>query len=275
MSDQYRFNIQNNQVSGVLEWDDDRWEREDIDADERYYVEDNIVYKEELDDGEVEIIAFSDDNNDGIFLEGQTTYQQDPSHSSLQDYYTFDIQDDVVVAKTEYEADGEIDHESIFNHSFEVEGSLITEYEPEHYGFEKTVYQDGNGDGQYHKLSEEFVSDINDATSTDSQWSDVLEQQDTLDEDDTVMILNTGEQDNVNFNVGDELEIFNFNASEGDQINLAQEFGINNAQEFVQHIEEIEHDGHTLEVDLGQLGEIDIVGIASEDITWDIVNFGS
>ncbi|MCO4786021.1 MAG: hypothetical protein KC467_08880 [Marinomonas atlantica] len=90
-----------------------------------------------------------------------------------------------------------------------------------------------------------------------------------------MLILNTHQQDNVSFNVGDDLKIFNFNATEGDQINLSQEFGISNAEEFVQRIEDIEHDGHTLEVDLGQLGEIEIVGITSEDITWDIVNFSS
>jgi hypothetical protein len=100
-----------------------------------------------------------------------------------------------------------------------------------------------------------------------------LEQLNSSNDDETIMVLNTEQQDNVNFNVGDDLKIFNFNASEGDQINIAQEFGISDVQEFTQHIQEIEHDGNTLEVDLGQLGEIEIVGIASEDVTWDIINF--
>ncbi|WP_067223376.1 hypothetical protein [Marinomonas gallaica] len=268
MSDQYRFNIQNNHVVGILEWDDGRWEQEKIDADERYYVENNTVYKEERDDGGLEVTAFTDDDNDGIFVEGQTTY----SHSTTgQDYYTFDVQDNVVIGKTEYEADGDVERESIFNHSFEINDNLITEFEPQRSGFEKTVYQDINNDGQYHKLSEEFVRDHHDS---DRQSTDPFEPLNTEDQEETVLILNPHQQDSVSFNVGDDLKIFNFNASEGDQINLSQEFGISSAEEFMQHIEDIEHDGHTLEVDLGELGEIEIVGITSEDITWDIVNFG-
>ncbi|MCO4786022.1 MAG: hypothetical protein KC467_08885 [Marinomonas atlantica] len=144
MSDQYRFNIQKNQVVGILEWDDGRWQQEHIDADERYYVENNIVYKEERDDGGLEVTAFTDDDNDGIFVEGQTTYSQS---TTGQDYYTFDVQDNVVIGKTEYEADGDVEDESIFNHSFEINNNLITEFEPERSVFEKTVYQDINNDG--------------------------------------------------------------------------------------------------------------------------------
>ena len=73
-NDNYRFNISNQQVVGVYEWDDGRWERESIDHDEQYQVSGNQVIKREWDDGRQEITTFQDADGDGIYRKISESY---------------------------------------------------------------------------------------------------------------------------------------------------------------------------------------------------------
>ena len=258
MSDLYRFSIHNNQIKSVQEWDDGRWEYEKIDADEHYYIEGDVIFKQETDDGVIELTSFTDINGDGIYSAGQTTFMPGGSHI-VQDFYRFDIQNGNVISKTEYETDGEIEQDSIQQHQFTVQGNLITEYEPEGWGFEKTVYKDSNGDGRYQKIYEEYI------TGNNHQSYDQGKE----------IVFQSGQQDKFTLNPGDNVNISNFNADEGDQIILSDTFGIHSFIQLVKQIDDIDYECSRLEVKFENNTSVEFTGILTQDAVWGLFNFSA
>jgi len=73
-TDYLRFTIEGSTVVAVEEFDDGRWEAEEIDSDESYSIQGNTIIKTEYDDGRQEFTTYSDENGDGIYREISKSY---------------------------------------------------------------------------------------------------------------------------------------------------------------------------------------------------------
>jgi len=85
-TDYLRFTIEGSTVVAVEEFDDGRWEAEEIDSDESYSINGNTIIKTEYDDGRQEFTTYSDENGDGIYSEISKSY----SNPSVTDYIEHD-----------------------------------------------------------------------------------------------------------------------------------------------------------------------------------------
>ena len=85
-TDYLRFTIKGSTVVAVEEFDDGRWEAEEMDSDESYSINGNTIIKTEYDDGRQEFTTYSDENGDGIYSEISKSY----SNPSVTDYIEHD-----------------------------------------------------------------------------------------------------------------------------------------------------------------------------------------
>ncbi|ODC04742.1 hypothetical protein BFW38_15600 [Terasakiispira papahanaumokuakeensis] len=169
--DFYRFNLQDNQVISVMEWDDGRWEQDHIEADETYTVEDNRIILEERDDDEIEVSVFEATSVPGIYLQTQEydrpldltpqPPQQDDTSTSTQfldeDPLRVTLSATGDIERLEEWDDGrwETEHLDHDEQAFiNTEGLLVIE-ELDDGGLETTVYQD-NGQGIYQAIQAQF-----------------------------------------------------------------------------------------------------------------------
>ncbi len=93
MSDLYQFTFNGTQVTGIQEYDDDVWKRESISDDEvwSYDVNTRTVSKSETEHGVTKTTTYTDENNDGVFIKQETTYEnsQDSNFSNYVKQYEF------------------------------------------------------------------------------------------------------------------------------------------------------------------------------------------
>jgi hypothetical protein len=162
----YKFDIQNGVVVGVYEYDDGRFEREEMDWDETWTVESGRIVKNEYEDSRLEYSVYTDADGDGIYVKTGEYYGSTPNPPTSStppvnspnstNGYQFEVANGAVTAV--YELYGGVRSiESIdANESWQVDGSTFikTEYE---YGLVSTsVYTDPDSDGIYNRASKTY-----------------------------------------------------------------------------------------------------------------------
>lgn len=169
----YKFDIQNGAVVGVYEYDDGRFEREEMDWDETWTLESGRIIKSEYDDSRLEYSVYTDTDGDGIYVKVGEYYgsSANPPVSSTPtatwpssiDGYQFEVSNGAVTAVYELHNGVRSIERIDANESWQVDGSsfIKTEYE---YGLVSTsVYTDPDGDGTYNRASKTYGQ--NDTTS--------------------------------------------------------------------------------------------------------------
>lgn len=169
--DFYRFNLQDNQVISVMEWDDGRWEQEHIEADETYTVEGNRIILEERDDDEIEVSIFEATSVPGLYLLTQeydlplNLTPQPPQPGDINIPPQFIDEDPLRVTlsatgeieRLEEWDDGrwETEHLDHDEQAFINDDGLLVVEELDDGGLETVFYQD-NGQGVYLAIHEQF-----------------------------------------------------------------------------------------------------------------------
>ena len=175
--DFYQFDIADGMVVGVYEFDDGRWERENIDRDETYELQaDGTILKTERERYGLESEVYSDADGDGLYQKASKVWspfdnaisleqdllnladQLSPENSLISrvgysESYKFVIENNSVTQVYELD-DGFLELERIdANESYVVDGDSIVKTELERHGAEVTRYDDFDGDGFYSKSS--------------------------------------------------------------------------------------------------------------------------
>lgn len=144
-SKSYKFNIQNGQVTGVLEVKADEIEVERIEKDEVWSLDGDDVLKKEFDDGRWEITRYIDSDGDGLFQKASKIYE--PTNSSSPSGFSFLISEDNSVEGV-YEvrsgSEKEVDFEPA---EFYIDQGSLIQIIDTGKATKKVVYTDDDGDG--------------------------------------------------------------------------------------------------------------------------------
>ena len=176
--DQYQFEVQNGQVVGVIEVENGRFERDRIEWDEQWSVQNGQVVKVERDDGYLETTVYADPDGDGLFTKvsetrdryslpggsqpGGTTSDgfindQFVGDAYWNDGYKFTITGSSVTGIVEIDDGFEQSRPIDWNESWSVQGNNVVRVETYTNFAETTVYADVDGDGIYSKVMESYA----------------------------------------------------------------------------------------------------------------------
>ena len=185
LDDALKIRTNGSTVVRVLEWDDGRWEREDIGRRERYYLQDGLLVHEKRD----RIRYYEDADGDGIWrrtslsgtpapdplISGGTpvvdsrrseSWDGDDDHddgryyrsSYGDDAHRFDLVNGQVTNLQEFD-DGRWKSERIdYDESWTFDGTNLIKTERERYGNEISTFADPDGDGIFTKVSEIYAA---------------------------------------------------------------------------------------------------------------------
>ena len=174
--DALKIRTRGSRVVKVKEWDDGRWKREDIDRNERYYLQDDLLVHKERN----RTRYYEDTNGDGIWRRtskpGSSSLSADvssdpviaggmPAASSRSDdswdrddAHRFDLVNGQVTNLQEFD-DGRWRSERIdYNETWTFDGTSLIKTERERYGSEISTFTDPDGDGVFTKISEIYAA---------------------------------------------------------------------------------------------------------------------
>jgi hypothetical protein len=183
--DALKIRTKGSRVVRVREWDDGRWKREDIDRNERYFLQDDLLVHEKRN----RVRYYEDADGDGIWrrtsqngatgsdplISGGTPVVNNRSSNSWDgdndnddsrydrsrygdDAYRFDLVNGQVTNLQEYD-DGRWKSERIdYDESWSFDGTSLVKTERERYGNEISTFTDPDGDGIFTKVSEIYAA---------------------------------------------------------------------------------------------------------------------
>ena len=159
--DALKIRVRGSRVVKVLEWDDGRWKREDIDRNERYFLQDDLLVHEKRN----RVRYYEDSNGDGIWhrtrLSAATASDALISGGDAgygDDAYRFDLVNGQVTNLQEFD-DGRWKSERIdYDETWTFDGTNLIKTETERYGSEISTFADSNGDGIFTKISEIYAA---------------------------------------------------------------------------------------------------------------------
>ena len=179
--DLLKIRTRGSRVVKVKEWDDGRWKREDIDRNERYYLQDGLLVHKERN----RTRYYEDTNGDGIWrrtskpgssslaadvssdpvIAGGTPAASSQSYDSMErrssygdDAHRFDWVNGRVANLQEFD-DGRWTSERIdSNETWTFDGTSLIKTERERYGSEISTFTDPDGDGIFTKISEIYAA---------------------------------------------------------------------------------------------------------------------
>lgn len=168
--DALKIRTKGSRVVRVREWDDGRWKREDIDRNERYFLQDDLLVHEKRN----RVRYYEDADGDGIWrrtsqngatgsdplISGGTPVVNNGSSNSWDgdDPHRFDLVDSQVSNLKKFD-DGRWKRERIdYNETWTFDGTNLVKTEQEHYGNEISTFTDPDGDGIFTKVSEIYAA---------------------------------------------------------------------------------------------------------------------
>ena len=295
----YKFTIVNGQITAAFDWDfeDRRFEPENMDADETWVLQGNQVVKTEVDDGRSQVWTFVDEDGDGIFVT-QGFSQPDfvrapdapspapgpissPSWSSQGYRFEFDATGRVVQI---FELDdGRLELEPIDpdeTYQLQADGTVL-ETELDDDGLEFTLYADADGDGVFHRVSETWQPKAESSSGLGRAITQELRFGQT-DGDDWIAVRGgercVGGQGSDRFVVREaaHLVIEDFSVQDGDRLVFDLGFGLRSSDQIAQAVTAIRSEGDTLVLEFGPSASITLVGVATQpDLGWQVVDVAS
>ncbi len=287
---QFMFTIENGVVTAFYEVENDISEQQSIDNEDSFVVEGSqITHTKQNADGP-EVTVFSDPDGDGFYsiVSDSTDTDGDDDGNDNDDApipeegehkaFQFTIEGDQITQVFEIK-DGVPEPKSIDDNSetYTVDGTEVVYTEIETLGIEVTRYADIDGDGNYHRISEQWIPDT--PGSGPFNIEDELKFSPTDDDD---LIAVRGGEDCHGGNGADEfvfreaahLRIGDFNSGEGDLLVFDTGLGLTSVDHLASFVTGIRRsdDDQDLIVDFGPDVSITLVGVQPDQISWDDVS---
>ncbi|SFE69788.1 hypothetical protein [Nitrosomonas sp. Nm166] len=291
---QFMFTIENGVVTAFFEVENGVSEQQSIDNEDSFFIEgDQITHTKQTADGS-EVTIYSDSDGDGLYTissdSDDTDDNDDSDDDSINDEddhppesgehktFQFTISDDQITEVFEIK-DGVPEPKSVDDNSetYAVDGTEVVHTEIETLGIEVTRYADIDGDGSYHRISEQWIPDT--PGSGPFNIEDELKFSPT--DDDDLIAVRGGEDchggsgaDQFVFREAAHLRIGDFNSSEGDLLVFDTGLGLTSVDHLASFVTDIRRsdDDQDLIVDFGPDVSITFVGIQPDQISWDDVS---
>lgn len=160
---------------------------------------------------------------------------------------------------------------------YEVDSNgVVTRTEPKPFGIEITRYADIDGNGDYNRISEQWQSAADAPDSGHFKFDDDLSYSPS-DGDDNIAVRGGedchGGQGSDDFVIREaaHLRIADFNASEDGFIIFDTSLGLISVDQLASYVTDTRVDGQDFIVDFGSTASITLVGVPSDQISWDDV----
>ncbi|HQU62234.1 MAG TPA: hypothetical protein PKY85_03735 [Nitrosomonas sp.] len=281
-SDAYKFDIVNGQVTAAYELDDGVWELEPIDDDggESYAVAGNgDVLRTKIESYGTEITRYADADSDGVYFRIAESLSPSGNFNRSNKAFKFDVANGQVTAAYELD-DGQwelksLDDDGGESYVVETNGDVVrTEVEP--FGTEITRYADTDGDGVYFRVSEQWVISPGSGGVT-PKFSGELRYSPT--DDDDFIAVRAGEDcrggrgaDDFVIREAAHLRIADFKSLDDDVLVFDTGLGLTSREHLASFVSGIRQDDSNFIVDFGANVSITLIGVASDQISWDDVS---
>lgn len=153
-------------------------------------------------------------------------------------------------------------------------GTVVRTDVEDNLGTEITVYKDADGDGTYHRISEQWAPD---SAGSPFKITDRLVFSPTNDKDKIAVrggedCHGGGGSDDFVIREIAHLRIGDFSASESDKVVFDTGFGLASKEQLASYVTESHHDGQDFIVSFGPSVSITLVGVQPGQISWDDVS---
>lgn len=289
---QFEFTIENGVVTAFFEVENEIREQESIDSGDSFVINGSQITRTKITSDGTETTVFSDPEGDGFYTMISDSADMDDDGGDGEDdnghtpedgehkAFQFTIEGDQVTEVFEIK-DGVPELQPIDDdgdETFTVEGTEVVRTEIESFGTEITHYADIDGDGNYHRISEQFIADT--PGNGPFNIEDNLTYSPT-DDDDLVAVR--GEEDcrggsgadQFVFREAAHLRIGDFSSSEGDLLVFDTGLGLTSVDDLESFVTGLHQDGDNFVVDFGPEISITFVGVQSDQpgqISWDDVS---
>ncbi len=284
---QYKFDIIDGTVTAFFEVEDGIEQSESIDGRDSFEIGNGLITHTKTTSNGIETTVFSDADGDGFYTilsesnpDGSSDDRNDDNSSGRDDHkaFVFEITSGQVTAVSEVD-DGVLKSKSIDSDDiYTLDGGDVIHTEIKAFGSEITRYADTDGDGQFIRISEQWVASSN---STANGSSPVIGE--TLrfihsDSDDFIAVRG-GEfsrgglgADSFVIREAAHLHIEDFKSGENDLLVFDTGLGLTSKEHLSSFISEISHDGQNFIIDFTAFVSITLVGVSPDQISWDDVS---
>ena len=278
----YTFTIdENNRVTAYFEVENGVSTQESIDSDDFFEVTGTTITQVKSSSNDPVEIVYSDPEADGTYVitsDSSNTGGDDNSSGGGKDY-KFTIADGQVTEAFEIK-DGEqkplpIDDDGTEFYSLGDNNTVIRTDVEEGIGSEITEYQDSDVDGVYQRISEQWAPDTPGAgpfkvpgrleyfASDDNQKIAVRDGEDCQ---------GGGGKDDFVLREAGNLRIVDYSSSDDGLIIFDTGLGLTSKEEVQGYVTDLHYEGDDLVVVFGSAATITLVGVPSDQITWDDVS---
>jgi hypothetical protein len=284
---QYTFDIVDNVVTAFFEVENGIVQQESIDRDDSFAISDGQIIHTKATSNGSETTVFSDPDGDN-FYSVLSESNQDGSNNRSDDNssgrdshksFVFETANGQVTSVFEVEDDGVLKPDSIdSNETYTLDGSDVIRTEVESFGTEITRYSDTDGDGQYIRVSEQWI------TSPDGPNNGLFPViNETLkfshSSNDDLMAVRGGEfsrgglgADSFVIREAAHLHIEDFKSGEDDLLVFDTGLGLTSKEHLSSLVSDLSYDGQNFVVDFTPSVSITLVGVSPDQISWDDVS---
>ncbi len=291
---QFRFDIVDGRVVAFFEVENGIVEQESIESQDSFVIDGNQITHTKVKSNGVETTLFIDEDNDGFYTVlsesstddsgnsgGSSSDDGQTSNSGGRKAFEFDIVNGEVVSVFEVK-DGQLKLDRIeSNETYTVDGNDVIRTEVEAFGTEIHRFSDPDGDGQYQRVSEQWIPSSN---SVNSSTREIVQTLSFVSTDDDDLIAVRGD-DSVKGGLGSDSFVFriepselnhwhieDFHSSEGDRLVFDTGLGLTSKEHLASFITEAFFDGQSLFVGFTPEISITLVGVSPELLSWDNVD---
>lgn len=276
----YQFDLINGQVRAVYEIENGRVQREDIDDDEQWTVDGQVVQKSEYDDGRLEVTRYADADGDGVYqqlaatvtqpLAGTSLVSGGAGESSAREKYWFDLVNGQVAAAFELEHGVRQRQFLDVSERYLLDGTDVLKIEDERWGQEITRYSDVDGDGIYAKVSEQWVGRGDAAGVTPVIAAPLHYEGDGRDDyigltPDAASSGGAG-ADHFVFRQLAHVRVDDFRHGDGDKLVFDTGLGLISLAQLLGFVTAVRDDGHETVIEFGNSVSLSLVGIRADSL---------
>jgi hypothetical protein len=278
---QFRFDIINGTVVAYFEIENGIEELESVESQDSFEISDGqIIHKETKSDG-VETTVYIDPDGNGLYTISSESSNDDSSDNNSggsgsgdgRKAFSFEITNGEITAVFE-EDDGVLKPDPIESgETYTLDGSDVIRTEVESFGIEIQRYSDSDGDGLYHRVSEQWVISDDSPGIPKPVIGDSLKYVST-DGDDLIAVRGDDSvsgglgADSFVFREPSHLRIGDFHSHENDLLVFDTGLGLTSKEHLSSLIRELSHDGQNFIVDFTPDVSITLVGVNPDQISW-------
>lgn len=277
----YTFTIDdNNRVTAYFEVENGVSTQESISSDDFFEVDATTITQVKSSSNDPVEIVYSDPEGDGTYVitsDSSNTGGDDDSSGGNDKGYKFTISDGTITEVIEIK-DGEEKPDPISDsetYSLGDNNTVVRTDVTDGVGSEITVYNDTDGDGIYHRFSEQWAPDTTGAGPF--KIEDRLVYSGT-DDSEKIAVRDSedchggGGKDDFVLREAGNLRIADYSSSDDDLIVFDTGLGLTSKEEVQGYVTDLFYEGEDLVVVFGSAATVTLVGVPSDQITWDDVS---